>query len=1217
MSGYTYRCIVNGGCGVAQNSSIATLTVNPNTTITTNPSSVTICPNASTSFTASGTGGPITYQWQLNTGSGFANLTNGGVYSGSTTGTLTLTSAPATMNGYFYRCVISGVCTVPLNTLEAQLNFSTTPAVTLNPTNVNICTGNNATYSAFGTGLGVTYQWQYNNATSGGWVNLTNGGFYSGATTTTLTVTGATVALNGTTYRCVLSGTCAPAVATTAASITVTPNVAVTADPTSMIVCNATNANFNITASGPVTSYQWQANTGSGFANITNTGVYNGTTTAFLSITGATNSMNGYLYRCVVNGTCGVPVNSNAATLTVNPNTVITSNPIPVIICPGANASFSTSATGGSITYQWQVNTGSGYVNAPASAPYSGTTTAVLTVTAATPSMDGYLYRCLINGTCTSTLTTSQATLNIYSTPAITVNPSSTTICPGGNATFTASATGAGISYQWQVNTGSGFFNVPAAIPYTGASTPTLTITNAPATYNNYKYQCVVTGTCGTATTTTATLNFFSQPAITLNPTDVTICPGLNTSYTVAATGTGVTYQWQLKSTPAGPFVSIVDNTIFSGSLTSTLNITNVTTSMNGFVVRCVVSGTCSPSVISTLAGLTVNNPPAITLNPISSHVCDGTTTTYMCTATGTNILYQWQVDRGAGFVNLTATPPFSGVSSSYLTVSAPPSSFSGYKFRCYVSGTCAPPVYTSVATLTVDTLPALVSSPVDSTICEGMYASFTATGSGTGITYQWQVNDGSGWSDIPVAVPPYYNSKSSTLLVRADHAVSSNNYQFRCKIVGTCAPVIYSGFATLHVNTAPHIVSQPHYSLNVCNTGTTSFSVTATGTAITYQWQVNTGTGWNNVSGAIYAGGTTNVLAVNPVSNSMSGYWYRVVITGICSPIAISDSVQLTTTNTNSWTGAVDTKWSNKANWSCGLLPISTANVYINSLAPHMPLIDTSGAICDTLVVGKGASVAFTGTGNMLEVRGSIFNSGTFDASLGTVKFDGIGQQLVPASTYMNLTLAAPGNKILTGAITVSNTFNITTGMLIMGDHDVTMSDNGFITGGDANNYIVTNGTGVIREHNIGGTGKTGNMVFPIGTDNTSYTPVTVSNSGTPDTFLIAVWPSIYKQYDYSYNYAPFPGTINEKAVNKTWMVYELNWGGSNANMTVQWNVKDELPGFVRDAAYLTPYLKSNWAMAPVSQTSEQCQYLVLVAHCLTIQLHLILGKLQHILTQ
>jgi hypothetical protein len=69
--------------------------------------------------------------------------------------------------------------------------------------------------------------------------------------------------------------------------------------------------------SGSNPTYQWQVSTGGGpFTNIA------GATSSSLVLTGVTLSMNGNQYRCVVSGS----LNSNAATLTVNPLPVVALN---------------------------------------------------------------------------------------------------------------------------------------------------------------------------------------------------------------------------------------------------------------------------------------------------------------------------------------------------------------------------------------------------------------------------------------------------------------------------------------------------------------------------------------------------------------------------------------------------------------------------------------------------------------------------------------------------------------------------------------------------------------------------------------------------------------------------------------------------------------------------------------------------------------------------
>jgi uncharacterized repeat protein (TIGR01451 family) len=64
-----------------------------------------VCPGGSTAFrtTIAGTG----YQWQVDMGSGFVNVTNDGVHTGAAAAMLQLLAPPTSMNGYLYRCVVT------------------------------------------------------------------------------------------------------------------------------------------------------------------------------------------------------------------------------------------------------------------------------------------------------------------------------------------------------------------------------------------------------------------------------------------------------------------------------------------------------------------------------------------------------------------------------------------------------------------------------------------------------------------------------------------------------------------------------------------------------------------------------------------------------------------------------------------------------------------------------------------------------------------------------------------------------------------------------------------------------------------------------------------------------------------------------------------------------------------------------------------------------
>src|SRR5205814_746041 len=158
---------------------------------------------------------------------------------------------------------------------------------------------------------------------------------------------------------------------------------------------------------------------------------------------------------------CGTATTS-AATLTVNVAPAVTTQPTNQIVCAGGTATFTAAASGTpAATVQWQVDSGSGFTNIPGA---TSPTLSFATVAAAYGST-----------------TTSAATLVIDTLPAVTTDPVSQAVCPGGTATFTAAATSNAGDHtvQWQVNTGSGFADLP------GETATTLSFPVAPADNGN------------------------------------------------------------------------------------------------------------------------------------------------------------------------------------------------------------------------------------------------------------------------------------------------------------------------------------------------------------------------------------------------------------------------------------------------------------------------------------------------------------------------------------------------------------------------------------------------------------------------------------------------------------------------------------------------------------------------------------------------------------
>jgi hypothetical protein len=103
-------------------------------TITTQPSNQTITYGNNAAFTAAASGSPTpTVQWQVSTGGGFSNITDGGVYSGATTNTLNLTQPPVSYSGYQYHAVYTNIAgsanTNPANLTVAKASQTITVTI--------------------------------------------------------------------------------------------------------------------------------------------------------------------------------------------------------------------------------------------------------------------------------------------------------------------------------------------------------------------------------------------------------------------------------------------------------------------------------------------------------------------------------------------------------------------------------------------------------------------------------------------------------------------------------------------------------------------------------------------------------------------------------------------------------------------------------------------------------------------------------------------------------------------------------------------------------------------------------------------------------------------------------------------------------------------------------------------------------------------------------
>jgi plastocyanin len=188
----SYTVVATNSAGTAT-SNAATLTVSAASSapsFTTQPASKSVAVGSAVTFTAAASGNPTpTYQWQK----------DGAAIAGATNSSYSIASAAAGDAGSYTVVATNSVGTATSNTATLSLTAAA-------PTTVNGVTATVGHNASFSTGhVTGSIQWQVSTNGGSSWSNLGNDSTYAGATTSLLTVTSVTTAMNGAQYRYVLT----------------------------------------------------------------------------------------------------------------------------------------------------------------------------------------------------------------------------------------------------------------------------------------------------------------------------------------------------------------------------------------------------------------------------------------------------------------------------------------------------------------------------------------------------------------------------------------------------------------------------------------------------------------------------------------------------------------------------------------------------------------------------------------------------------------------------------------------------------------------------------------------------------------------------------------------------------------------------------------------------------------------------------------------------
>jgi uncharacterized protein (TIGR03437 family) len=896
-------------------SNVLSISINSAPTVAAQPADQTVCDNSAATFTAAANN-TATVQWQLSTDGG-ANFTN---VPGANNTTLNFTTS-AGQNGARYRAVFTNSCGTA-TTNSAILTVSPLLGINTQPASHTICAGSPVSFNVSATGANLSYQWRRGGVA----INSATGNSY--------TINSVTVADAGS-YDVVVTSTCG-ILTSSAASLSVNPATAITAQPTNQVSCLDGAVSFSVAATGANLSYQWRKNG----ANI------NGATNSSFAINPVAAGDAGS-YDIVVTGACGV-VTSQSVTLGVNAETSINTQPANQAACPGESATFSVAASGaGTLGYQWR----KGGMNIP------GATGSSFTINPVTASDVGS-YDVVVTSSCGVT-TSNAATLTINAATTLSVQPQPQTVCLGAPASFSVSATGTNLSYQWRKK--------GANIAGATASTYSLATTTAADADN---YDVVVTGTCGTVSSNPVTLSVNNTTAITAQPTNQTVCTGNNTTFSVTASGIGLTYQWRK------------DGVALIGATSSSYNI-NVTALSDVGNYEVVITGVCG-AVTSNSASLTVNAATAISAQPADQTVCTGSNVTFNVGATGTNLSYQWR--KGGVVIN--------GATSNSYTINAAAGEAGNYD--AVVTGACGV-VTSNPATLIVNPATVISAQPANQAACLGSPVTFTISATGTSLAYQWRKGG------VPVN-----GATSSSFTMASVAAGDAGSYEV--VVTGACGTLI-SNAATLTLNPATEISIQP-INQAVCVGGSATFSVAASGTGtLSYQWRKG---------GAALNGATGNSFTINSVAAGDAGN-YDVIVTGGCGTMTSSaatltvNAFALSASNAafqaTASTGAVDlTATVGQCTWNA----VSNDNwitvTSVTSVSGTAPSSGTGNGRVNYSVAANSAPSARTGT---LSIAGLAFTV-TQSGSAPTPRLD-----------VLSLTSALAGSSGFTLTVTGANFTN------------------------------------------------------------------------------------------------------------------------------------------------------------------------------------------------
>ena len=423
---------------------------------------------------------------------------------------------------------------------------------------------------------------------------------------------------------------------------------------------------------------------------------------------------------------------------------------------------------------------------------------------------------------------------NELPTVSVTATPS-TALTEGDSVTFKATATGAGITYQWQYKKAG----QTAWSNWSSRTTATTTAT-ANATWDGMQVRCVVKNSAGNSVgSNILTLSVTAKLKITQQPANLSLNAGDTAKFIVKATGTGtLTYQWYYKKAGQTSW------SIWKNHTTATTSAVAGDT-WDGMQVYCKVKD-ANGTLNSAAAKISLVKPLTITSHPANVTVNNGQSVSFTVKATGTGTLtYQWYFKKTGG--SWTKWNNHTTATTS-ATANA---TWDGMKVYCIVTDAAGSTAVSNPATITVRMAPTITRQPQNIAVYAGSTATFTVKATGTGtLQYQWYIRKAGATSWA------MWNGHT-TASTSATANDTWNNMQVRCRVTDSNGST-YSDACTVTIAAPLKIMSSPG-NVALAAGDSVTFTVKASGTGLKYQWYFKKAgqTSWNLWNGRTTASTT------------------------------------------------------------------------------------------------------------------------------------------------------------------------------------------------------------------------------------------------------------------------------------------------------------------------------------------------------------------------